>query len=165
MTSPRPLTDHEQKIVDCVEKDGCFVTGVFDPDGRAPNFSYSAGFPQSLGQGDVIVFGLEHSLMHRMINTIWRACSNGLKLVDGGRLSGVLDDCEVAVCEIERDRIVPDFFNTAIWYHNRIFGTALTGAFQIVWPGAKQGLFPWEPDCNDYVISQQPALYQPRLNS
>jgi Domain of unknown function (DUF4262) len=163
MTGTPALEDYEQRIVDCVESDGCFVTGVFDPEANEPNFSYSVGFPKSLGQGEVIVFGLSHSLMHKMINLLWESCNGGAKLVEGARFSGVLEGFEVVARSVARERIIPDFFNSAMWFHRRTFGTELSEAYQIVWPGAQQGLFPWDEGCTDYVISQQPALYKPSI--
>lgn len=160
MTTDKPLTDYEQKIIDYVESDGCFVTGVFDPDHREPSFSYSVGFPKSVGQGEVIVFGLSHSLMHQMINAIWKSCSQGAVLADGLQMSGILEGFRIIVRKIVPEKIIPEFFNSAIWFHRRSFERELIDAYQIVWPGAQQGLFPWEAGCDEYVIAQQPALYQ-----
>lgn len=165
MTDEPALDDYEQRILDCVENDGCFVTGVFDPEGNEPNFAYSIGFTKSLGQGEVIVFGLSHSLMQQMVNLIWKACDDGARLVEGAKFPGILDGFEVVARAVAKERITSDLFNSAMWFHRRTFGTELCEAYQIVWPGAQQGLFPWDEGCDDYVISQQPALYQMRLNS
>ncbi len=164
MTTDRALKDYEQEIVDYVESDGCFVTGVFDPEGDESNFSYSVGFPKSLGQSEVIVFGLTHSLMQQMISAIWKACNDGARLSEGAKFSGILDGFDVVTRLVDVKRIVPEFFNSAMWFHRREFGTEMAEAYQIVWPGAKQGLFPWEPGCDPYVIECQPALYEANLH-
>lgn len=36
-------------------------------------------------------------------------------------------------------------------------------AYQVFWPGAVQGLFPWESECVDEVRELQPLLYLPRV--
>jgi len=38
----------------------------------------------------------------------------------------------------------------------------LNEAFQVVWPGAQQGFYPWDEGCDLYVIDYQPALYETR---
>ena len=36
-------------------------------------------------------------------------------------------------------------------------------AYQLFWPGAEQGLFPWEKGCVQFVRDCQPSLYLPRV--
>lgn len=158
------LDSYERNILDHVAAFGCSVTNVFDPDGDSPSFSYSIGFTKSVDQPEVIVFGLDTTLMHRMINETLRLCQAGLDLEEGGRIAGVLDGFDVVSRAIPTERITRGHFNSAMWYHRREFGSELTRAMQLVWPSSKTGLFPWQPDCHQSVIDAQPALYEPRLN-
>ena len=159
------ITDYERLILDNIDQFGCHVTHVFDGEGEAPAFSYSTGFTHSLEQGEVIVFGLSSELMHAMVNGVMRQCrDDGLVLADGVRISGLLEGFEVAVRAIPPARIEREYLNSAMWHHLSRYGSNLTQAYQLIWPGAVDGLFPWDEGCDDYVISQQPALYQTSIH-
>ena len=159
--SDETLSEYEQSILTHVEKFGCSVTHVFDPDQEEPDFSYSIGFSKTLDQGEVIVFGLARNLMQSMINEVMRQCrEDGLILGDNVVISDLLEGFDVIARTIHPDRIEHEFFNSAIWFHRREFGTELKVAYQLVWPGTQQGLFPWDEGCDPYVIEQQPPLYE-----
>lgn len=154
------LTEFEQRIVANVERYGCHVMHVFDPDGVEQNFSYSIGFPVSVAQPEVIVFGLDRTLMHSMINEVHRQCRDGLALEDGLRVSDLLEvfDCELRA--VRPDNIVAEYFDSTMWFHRTHTGHPLADAFQIIWPGAVNGLFPWDEGVSQDVIEAQPALYE-----
>lgn len=166
MNQARDLTPFELKLIADIKKHGCQVLHVFDPQGEEPNFSYSIGFPETLAQPEVIVFSLDKGLMHRMINEIWRQASqDGLQLSDGLRIAGLLEGFDCIAREITDPAAIAEHFGSAIWYHRSQRGQSVERAFQIVWPGARQGLFPWEEGCAAQVITDQPPLYQMSLNS
>ncbi len=154
------LTEFEQRIVANVEQYGCHVMHVFDPDGVKANFSYSIGFPVSLCQSDVIVFGLDRKLMQSMINEIHRQCRDGLAMQDELRVSNLLEGFDCELRSVRSENLVAEYFGSAMWYHRTQTGHAVTGAFQIVWPGAVNGLFPWDEGVSQDVIDAQPALYE-----
>jgi hypothetical protein len=156
----RELTDYERDILANVEEYGCHVTTVLDPEGDDPSFSYSTGFSETLDQGEVIIFGLDHKLMHRMINITMELCRDGLILSEGERIAGVLEGFDIVAREIPASAIDREHFNSAMWFHRRRYASELRSAFQIVWPGARQGLFPWEDGCDEYVVRIQPPLYE-----
>jgi hypothetical protein len=153
------LSDYEKKILENIEQFGCHVTTVFDPDGDDPSYAYSSGFSTTVKQGEVIVFGLDHDVMHRVVNIVLDKCENGLELTDGLAITDVLEGFDVVARTIPEKRIDNEHFNSAKWFHRRIFGTELDRAFQIVWPGAVDGLFPWDPRSDAWVCSRQPPLY------
>lgn len=154
------LTEREQKIVAEVEQHRCYVIQVFDPDGIAPTFSYSVGFPALVAQPEVIVFGLTIPLMHSMIDEIHRQCRNGLSLNDGLRVASLINGHDCELCSVKPKHIVEDQFYSAMWFHRHRTGDPMTEAFQIVWPGAVDGMFPWEAGASQIVIDAQPALYE-----
>ncbi|WP_305098226.1 DUF4262 domain-containing protein [Croceibacterium aestuarii] len=154
------LTEIEQTIVDMVDKHGCFIMSVFDPEGVAPDFSYSIGYARTVQQPDVIVFSLPKSLRASMINEIWRQMSeDGLELSDGAEISDLLEGHICVAREVTDPAAIAEHFGSAIWYYRHIGMPAVSRAFQIVWPGAHQGLLPWEEGCASEVIEDQPALY------
>jgi hypothetical protein len=158
------LDEYELKVLSNIEKSGCHVTTVFDPDGNNPSFSYSAGFTKSVGQPEVITFGLRHEVMHSMINNTLRQCERGLELQDFSRLTDLLEGFDVMVRAIPSEWIEREYFNSAMWFHRHEFGTDLTRAVQLVWPSSTTGLFPWEPNCHESVIAAQPALYSKSIH-
>lgn len=160
----RKLDPDEQKVLDDVRDHGCQVMHIVAED-DAPAFSFSIGFPTSVGQPEVIVFGLRREMMHFMVNEVRSQCAEGSTFADGMRISGLIEGFDCIVRHITNRQAIEDHFGWAIWYHRSQLGTDMADAYQIVWPGAQQGLFPWEPDCHEDVIACQPALYQTSLNS
>jgi hypothetical protein len=156
------LDIHEQKCVDDIRAYGCHVLQV-SAEGEHPHFSYSVGFPVSVDQPEVIVFGLQQPLMHNMINEMQRQCAEGLVMCDGQRVPDLIDGFDCILRYVTDKRAIEQHFGWAIWYHRSQRNIELCEAYQIVWPGKVQGLYPWEDGCDDFVIAQQPALYQQRM--
>jgi hypothetical protein len=161
----RKLDAGEQRVVDNIRDYGCQVQFVFDPNGKLPDSSYSIGFPVSVGQPEVIVLGLPRELMHSMVNEVRRQCAAGLILRDGTVVSGLLEGFDCVLRHVISTEAIREHFGWAIWYHRSQRNEEMREVYQIVWPSAQQGLFPWEPDCHPDVIALQPALYETRLNS
>nr|WP_247711113.1 DUF4262 domain-containing protein [Qipengyuania vesicularis] len=159
--SERPLSDFEQGILENIEKSGCQVNTIFDPEGDEPTFSYSIGFPKTVDQPEVIIFGLRHEVMHSMINVLLEKCRQGLLLRDGLVIDDLLDGYNCVARAVLNDYLVEDYFASAIWYEKYRTGSEMKGAYQIVWPGVQQRLFPWDVGCEQIVIDSQPALYLP----
>ena len=156
-----PLSELEQSIVDNVAKHGCFIMSVFDPEGLEPEFSYSIGFEETTGQNEVIVFSLPKNLRASMINEIWRQMSErGLRLSDGTEIFDLLEGYRCIARQVTSQEAIRENFGSAIWYNRRFGEREITLAYQIVWPGARQGLFPWDNGCVQEVIDDQPALYE-----
>lgn len=159
------LTEYEETILANVNEYGCHVTTVFDPDGNEPSFSYSTGFTQTVCQPEVIVFGLEPNLMGSIINSALNQCKSGVDLTNFARISGLLDGFDVIARTIPEARIERNYFNSAMWFHDREFGKKLQDVVQLVWPSSTTGLFPWDEGCHESVIEAQPVLYAAGLNS
>jgi hypothetical protein len=153
------LTDFERKIIDNVRKHGCHINYVFDPNGEDPAFAYSVGFHETLGQPEVIVFGLSADLMKFMINETMRQCRAGLRLEDGMQLHGLLEGHWCMPCAIPSENIRREHFNSAMWFRRLTTGEDMEDAFQIVWPGAEDGLFPWEDGASPQVRNLQLCLF------
>jgi hypothetical protein len=157
-----PQTEYEEKIVRFVETHGCFIVSVFDPDDDVVPFSYSIGFTKSLGQPEVVLFGLPGKTAHPLINDLFRLCQDGLKLVDWAIIDGLVVDYRCIARSVDESWIIQSQFASALWYHRTQMNSALEDVVQIVWPDA-DGIFPWQEGCADWVIADQLALYEPRL--
>ena len=154
-------SDFEARIITNVEQHGCSINVVSDPDGDAPAFAYSIGFPKSVGQPEVIVFGLSSDMMQYMINETRRQCAEeGLKLEDGTVIGGLLQGFHCILRPVPKDRIEVEYFNSAMWYRRAVMHEQMDGAFQIFWPGASDGLFPWDEGADPYVVRLQSQLLE-----
>ncbi|MBA4763285.1 DUF4262 domain-containing protein [Sphingomonas sp.] len=163
--STRELNQFEEGVLSNIRESGCHITGVFDPDGEAPAFAYSVGFTETVGQSEVIVFGLDFQLMAATINETLDQCRKGLVLTDGLRIAGLLEGFDCIVRLVPVGNIVADYFNSAMWFHRRRTGEELSQAFQIVWPGYHDGLFPWEPGADPETIASQRVLYEMSISA
>ncbi|MEM8917831.1 MAG: DUF4262 domain-containing protein [Pseudomonadota bacterium] len=162
MSGHRELNEFEQRLIDNVEEHGCQVNLVFDDKGKKPDFAYSIGFAKTVGQPEVIIFGLNRKLMQSMINEVLRQCrEEGLVLTEDLAISELIEGFDCIAKKVHPSQIEEGYFNSSMWYHVQEFGSELSEAYQIVWPGAQQGLYPWENDCAEDVIEAQPALYKP----
>ncbi|MGQ0589911.1 MAG: DUF4262 domain-containing protein [Sphingosinicella sp.] len=155
--------DYELELMDAVREHGwfCLCVGA-DPESQAPGFAYSIGFMETLGTPEFILFGLDFELMHAMLWEVFHQLQDGRKVHDGDRMSGVIGGFDCIIRDVHPSSIVPEFFNSALWYRRHRCGTD-DGfrAMQIVWPGAVDGRFPWEPEADPFVQECQPPLYLP----
>ena len=156
--SGRDDSAFERQIIANVRDHGCHINCVADPDGNDPAFAYSVGFHETLGQPEVIVFGLPADVMNFMINETMRKCRDGFILTDGAELHGLLAGHHCIARPVSSENITRDFFNSAMWFRRHVTGEEMSEAFQIVWPGAQDGLFPWDERCSDVVRDLQPCM-------
>ena len=153
-------SEYEKALFANVEEHGWQFTYVFDPDGKTPDFGYSVGFTQSLDAPEFIIFGLPKDMISSMLWTTFRQMQDGARPSDGQHWSGLLEgfDC------ISRRACHPDLFTeyavSAQWFWSQTGNAGHPEVYQLVWPGAKDGLFPWEDGCAQSVIDAQPALWQ-----
>lgn len=161
------LTDYERRIIANVQKYGCHITSVASAADEEwePPFSYSVGFIETVGQPEVIVLGLSSELRQAMINDLLDKCRDGLALDDWARIDDLLDGHQVVARTVCPQFIVREYLNSAMWYEGRRTGRDLDRVMQLVWPGANNGLFPWDENCSEIVREYQPALYEKRLNA
>ena len=158
MTS-NALTGFEQKMLDIIGEHGCHVTNVFDPDGKFPNFAYSTGFTYSLKQPEVVIIGLDQKIMHSMINNLYSQCTDGLVLSDWLTIDGLLEGYQCIARTVTEQQLKSEFFACAQWFSHYRLGVPLKEGYQIVWPGAASGEFPWDENCPSEITDYQPALY------
>ena len=152
------LTDYEKNVILNFEKHGWFATSVFDPDGNDPMFTYSTGFGKTLGTPEFIVFGLNKDLMHNMLWEVFHQIKAGAEPQDGMRWSDLLEGFDCFSKKACHPDLHKEYTCTANWFWRHDGNSCPLEVYQLVWPGAQQGLFPWEDGCDPYVISQQTQL-------
>jgi Domain of unknown function (DUF4262) len=160
----KKLDPSEQKVIDDIAQFGCHVMFVFDDEGDRPDFAYSIGFPVTVGQPEVIIHGLKRELMHSMLNALCKQCAEGLVLEEGTRIEGLVEGFDCIAKKVTDPEAIKEHFGWAIWYHRSQHNRVLDDVIQVVWPGAQDGLFPWDAGCSEIVIAQQPALYSMSLH-
>jgi len=164
------LSEFEQKIVNNVDKHGCHISAVFDPDGGEASFAYSVGFTKTLDRvsgpnsPEVIAFGLPNDVYGPAINELLAMCAAGFQLAEGERIPQFFGDYDCIVRMVHQSWIEEAYFNSAIWYHRTQMGRDFQNAAMLVWPDADHVL-PWEEGCAEWVCAAQPPLYLPRLNA
>ncbi len=164
MTADRALSESEQRLIDNVEQHGCSINFIFDAKGIEPDFAYSVGFRKTAHQPEVIIFGLKREVMLSMINETLRQCQeDGLRLSEGVVISDLIEGFDCIARRVHPSQIDEGYFNSSMWFHKREFGSELSEVFQLVWPGAINGLYPWDEGCSNDVMEQQPALYEPKV--
>lgn len=161
MPADKPLSDYEQDILDNIEEHGWFCTSVFEEPGRSPAFSYSIGFTKTLNAPEFIIFGLPLKLMHSMLWEVFRQIRDGKVPEDNQRWSNLLEGFDCISRPVHSTNIVREYLNSAMWFWGDPAERGQLKAFQLVWPSATTGLFPWHANCAQEVRDCQPPLYQP----
>ena len=157
-------SDYEKSIISTVESHGWFGTHVFDPEGNDPGFSYSVGFTKTLNCPEFIVFGLSNELMHSMLWSIFEDVEKGSVPHDGKVWSDLVKGFDCVIRKVHADNIRMNYLNSAKWFWNtHLKNDQPLEAYQIVWPGAVTGHFPWDDDCPQEIIDMQPPLFLPGL--
>ncbi|MGJ8559264.1 MAG: DUF4262 domain-containing protein [Litorimonas sp.] len=160
------FSQYERDLIANVETHGWQATHVFDPKG-GPAFTYSVGFPQTLGCPDCIIVGLKRSLMHNMLWELFHQIRKGKALVVGASWDGLLGgDFQCVSVRIRSDLKHSDFrLSSSEWYLRKVMKSDTPfEAFQIVWPSVQGHMFPWDDDCPIEVLDVQPLLGEPPSN-
>src|SRR5687768_12916260 len=124
-----------------------------------PSFAYTVGFWETLCAPELIIFGLDFELTHQMLWTMFDKLKAGAILTDGARWSGLIEGFDCISRPVHPSRVEIAYLNSAMWYRGYRTGDEAVDAYQLFWPGAEQGLFPWEPGCDELVRADQPLLY------
>jgi hypothetical protein len=143
--------DRERKLVSDVEEVGWHVIMVPEDD-EGPSFAYSVGLSRTFVHPEIIVFGLDLGLMHRMINSVGEEVRRGRRFADGQAASGILEGYDVRLIPVAR-RHFPEYLGYAHWFYNGDDFPAL----QCLWPD-KKGRFPTDPGFARALRPRQPLL-------
>ena len=145
------MNEAEKKIVHNIEKYGCHITSVFDPDGEDPNFSYSTGISKTYNAPELIVIGLSTNLSQSIINTYANLLKEKREFEKGEFYKGFLEGFEITFREVS-EASKKEHMLSACWFHENKFE-----ALQLVYPTTK-GVWPWDPEATKSFHSLQPSL-------
>ena len=155
----RPLSDFEIRMLENIEEHGWFALHVSDPEGHEANFSYSVGFTQSLGTPEFIIFGLPKDLRHQMLWSVFRQIKAGREVTPGERWQGLLEGFDCVGMAATDPELFTEYAISANWFWRHQGHAGHPEVIQLVWPGSKDGLFPWDDGCSPDVIAAQQKLW------
>jgi hypothetical protein len=143
--------DRERKLTSDVEQHGWHV--ILIPEGdEGPAFAYSIGLHRTFNHPEVVVFGLDLEMMHRVVNLVGEAVRRGRRFSDGDSASGFLEGYDVRFLAVARGHY-REHFGYARWFYDGDDFPVL----QCLWPD-RLGRFPSDPDSSEGLRSRQPLL-------
>lgn len=151
---------YETDLIANVDTHGWQAMNVFDPEG-GPTFTYSIGFPHTLGCPDCIIVGLPSKIMHNMLWEVFYQVRKGKLLEDGAQWEGLLAGDYSCVSMRVGSDINSSIYamRSSEWYLSEVMKSDVPfTAFQIVWPSVHGRLYPWNENCPSDVIEAQPLL-------
>jgi hypothetical protein len=149
------LPEADQQFLAKIETFGWNVTKVFKNKGDVgPDWAYSTGLFSSYQHPEIAIFGLDLDNMHKIINNIGDEIKKGARFEPETEYQEIFSRCG---CQFRPvlSRYINDRFGWAIWFYE---GDPFP-VLQCFWPD-KQGKYPWEAGCSEFVISAQPLLYE-----
>ena len=160
MSETETLDPRQTTILENVDQNGWAVMHVPAERDDAPSFTFSVGFEHSLGQPEVLIYGLERNLAISMINALFQRCRDeGIELEDGLAIGELIEGYDCIARPIEDPRARAMHFGYAAWFRRYRDGEELRRAMQIVWPDPENRAFPWEEGCSSVVRGAQVQLY------
>ncbi|ATZ22365.1 DUF4262 domain-containing protein [Streptomyces lavendulae] len=141
-------------ITENVQRHGWHVVMVPE-DEIGPGFAYTIGLSHTHGVSELAMFGLDVHVMHRILNRIGEKSAAGTVLIDGQRLSDVVDGGHVALRQVHL-RWYRTFFGQAIRFYRRPPFPVL----QVAWPDV-DGRLHWEEQAEEKHRESQPLLWLP----
>lgn len=151
--------EYFDRLLANIDQHGWQFTYVFDPNGNDPEFAYSVGFPKSINAPELIVCGLPRNVMSHMLWEMYRKLKAGELIYDGATWSGLLEGFDCVSRKALRSDLFDEWVLSSAWHWQQSGNEGNPEVYQLVWPGARDGLFPWEDGCHQSVIDAQPALW------
>lgn len=124
-----------------------------DDHGEGPAFAYTVGLGHRFGHPELLISGLDHRLMHRVLNHVARRIMSGRRLAAGDALEDVLAGVPVAIEQVA-EGAVRETVTWSGWFHRRE-----PEALAIVWPD-RGGVFAWQPGAPEILAELQPREWR-----
>jgi len=140
----------EAKLMSDVERHGWSVMKVSND--AVPDFAYSVGLHRTFGHPELIAFGLDLDVMHRLINDVGEAVRGSARFRSGAISDAFLEGFGVTF------RAVPQYqyaghLGWARWFYDSDDFPAL----QLVYPD-RHGRWPWQSGVSEEFRAIQPVL-------
>jgi hypothetical protein len=147
--------DHgEDFIKDAVERWGWSIQLIEAGESESePTFAYTVGLYKTFAAPELIVTGLPHDVMGKMLNTCGERIKQGEVLPLGEPISEIVDGLPVMLRRVRSRESYRKHVGYAIWFNDG----ADFPLCQLVWPD-KAGRFPGDPEANPAFATLQALL-------
>lgn len=150
--------ENDKRVAADVEKYGCHVISVFDPEGKLPTFSYSVGVQASSGAAEAIVIGVRASLGLSMVNQYNAQVRQGVRFQRGVQYAGFLEGFCIYV-----EPAKPELLSEYTLGCGRFYKGTPYSVVQLIYP-TTTGVWPWQRPASEWFKSNQPMLGRKRPN-
>jgi len=155
----KKYNEYEKKLISNVNEHGWQYNHVFDPEGKDPDFTYSIGFPQTLNAPEIIVFGLPKHITQHMLWEMFRQVKDGAMIFDGAVWEDLLEGHFCITRKAMHKDLYSEYLVSSNWFWKETGNEGPLEVYQLVWPGAVDGRFPWDKNCSQDVIDAQFQLW------
>jgi hypothetical protein len=142
------LDEGKRKFVSNIREHGWFRTRIF-AEGDQPEYSFTTGFWVTLGQPELIVFGLKSEIAHAVLWDVFRNFKAGQQLATRSRTDAVFANLPACLYTVDK-KFYPEFLGWSRWFYAGDDFPCL----QLVWPDS-EGIFPWEPNFDPSMAGLQ----------
>ena len=139
------------RIKENISKYGLHVVKVLGDD-TYPPFGYSVGLFETYNHPEILIVGLEHELIHILINNIANDIQSGSVYENANFYSGVLDDFDCYFTNITVN-YYEEYVQQAINYYK----TNRFPVLQCIYPTVNN-VYPWQPEWPVEIANLQPLL-------
>lgn len=148
------MSGPDRKLLEDIERVGWHVISVFSPESDEPEWSFSIGLFQSFRHAEIITFGLPRDRRSAVINSAGRQVQAGKIYQANGEYADILAaPYKCAFRDVPRS-LYREYVGYALWFYE----SDPFPLIQCFWPD-KEGLFPWDDQCNEHVRVAQPTLF------
>lgn len=147
------MQSEDQRIAESVARNDWHAIAVSD---QPPGFVYSCGLLTTFGHPELIIFGLETSLLYEILADMVALIRKGRVFSDAALHGDVLESGSVAVRLVHPTQHSM-FLGYAMGHCRHIGRAGELKALQVFWPDAA-GHFPFNRECNPAVSKLQPRL-------
>jgi hypothetical protein len=159
-STPRCMKEHDprcgggddEKLLRDVAEFGWHVVMVLDQPG-IPGWAYSVGLYKTFGHPEILVFGLDHDLMHSMINSVGEDVRSGKAIAVDNEYPGLVEDYSCVFKSVKPVWYEP-FLGFATWFYKGDDYPVL----QCFWPDF-DARYPWESGFASDLMWAQPLLF------
>ena len=145
------LDPQERNFVAKIREHGWFFTNVFAESG-SPGFCYTTGFWVTLGQPEIIIFGIKSEIAHAVASDMFQDLKAGRSKPLRTRSSEILGNHDAYLFPVDKAQY-PEYLGWSRWFYA---GDEFPCS-QLVWPD-REGRFPWQPPFDNEMATLQPDV-------
>jgi hypothetical protein len=150
--SEKRRAENDKRVAADVDKYGCHVISVFDPEEKLPSFSYSVGIQATSGAPEAIVLGVRPNLGHSMINEYNDQVRKGMRFERSVQYPGFLEGFNIYV-ESAKAALLSEYTLGCTRFYK---GTDYS-VVQLIYP-TTEGVWPWQKAASEWFKLNQPML-------